>query len=99
MPVLVDESITEELRDAVDRLGATFEAPSGRTYLLERSGSQLTVSVALAADLRLPPDSDVDADLLELARALYDHLGGEWSGDLLRNVVKTWAPATDDSKG
>ena len=56
---------------------------------------RLTVSLALADDLVLPADKQVDADLLELACAIYDHIGGEWSADLLRGVMKTWAPATD----
>ena len=94
LPVLVDEGITEELHGAVDQLGRHYEAPSGRTYLLDRTGSRLTVSLVLAAGLDLPADDDIDADLLELACTLYDTIGGEWSGDLLRGVVKTWAPDT-----
>lgn len=92
LPVLVDEGITDEFRDAVDQLGSTFEAPSGRSYVLARAGSRLTVSLELAEDLELPADVDIDADLLELACALYDRIGEGWSGDLLRAVVETWAP-------
>jgi hypothetical protein len=99
IPVLVDDGITDEFAPAVDRLGERFEAPSGRRYSLERTGSRLVVRLELAEIRGLPSEEAVDADLLELACTLYDMIGGEWSGDVLRMVARTWAPAVGTDPG
>lgn len=96
--VLIDDGITGEFAPAVDAIGRHFDAPSGRRYAIERKGARLTVSLDVSDASGLPPDEDVDADLLELACALYDMIGGDWSGDMLRAVARTWARRPEDGR-
>ena len=92
LPVLVDDDVWPEFHDAVRSLGDRWVAPSGRAYSLELAGRTLTVSL-LDLELDVPPaGDDVDADLLELAAAIADARGGDWSGDAVRNVARIWAP-------
>jgi hypothetical protein len=53
--------------------------------------------VALLQDgLAAPPPTDaVDADLFELACAVQDAVGGEWSGETLRQAARSWGYPAD----
>jgi hypothetical protein len=42
-----------------------------------------------------PPTDAVDADLFELACAVQDAVGGEWSGETLRQAARNWGYPAD----
>lgn len=90
LPVLVDQQVWPEFREAIDELGEEWRAPSGRRYSLERTESRLEV-LLLLGDLEPPPSGDeIDADLFGLAGEIYDRVGGEWSAEALRGISALW---------
>lgn len=89
-PVLVEQDVWEEFRGAVAALGDRWTAPSGRTYLLDFAPPRLEVALEATAMEPPPPGDEIDADLFELACHLYDAVGGEWSGEALRNLAAIW---------
>lgn len=92
LPVLVDDDVWPEYHDAVRSLGAEWAAPSGRRYSLALDGRTLTVSL-VGLDLGVPPTGEeVDEDLLELAAAVSDAIGGDYSGETLKKVAAIWTP-------
>ncbi len=91
LPVLVDENVWPEFAPAIRALGPDWTAPSGRSYRLELSGRRLEVFLRLAAEPAAAPGGDeIDADLFELACAVQDEVGGEWSGETLRRAAAVW---------
>jgi len=86
LPVLTEENLWPEFAVAVETLGQVWRAPSGRAYRLEHSGRTLCVSLLAVADVPAPPlpSAAIDRDLFELACAIQDAVGGDWSGAALR---------------
>ena len=86
LPVLTEENLWPEFAAALDTLGSSWRSPTGRQYRLERSDRTLVVSLLLApaAVAPPPPSEEIDRDLFELACALQEAVGGEWSAEALR---------------
>lgn len=89
VPVLVEQAVWPKFQIAVRSLGETWEAPSGRRYGLDLTGSRLVVNLVLES-YELPPGSEIDTDLFELACQLQDIVGDPWSGQALRDMVALW---------
>ncbi len=90
LPVLVEQDVWDEFREAVREVGRAWTAPSGRTYRLELSGTRLEVALEVTAMEPPPPGDDIDADLFVLAGQIYDAVDREWSADALRNIARMW---------
>jgi hypothetical protein len=90
LPVLVDEDVWPEFEGALVALGGRWIALSGRVYLLSLSGRRLDVALELTPGVPIPTGDDLDEDLLELACNVHDRVGGEWSGDAVRQVAGMW---------
>ena len=90
LPVLTDDAVWPDFAEQIRAIGPQWEAASGRRYQLDLEGERLVVSL-VQSDLGAQPDGNaIDKDLLELAGAVYDRIGGEWSGAMLRKLMEVW---------
>jgi hypothetical protein len=88
--VLVEQTVWDEFRPAVESIGERWTAPSGRVYHLSLQGKRLEVWLEHRG-LDHPPHHDlVDADLFALAAKIYDAVGGEWSSEALTQTATRW---------
>lgn len=88
--VLTEEHVWDDFRPAVEAIGDTWTAPSGRVYRLGFHGHRLEVYLQHDDLGSPPPGALVDADLLALASKVYDDVGEEWSSDALTQTAAAW---------
>jgi len=95
--VLGDDDFWPEFEAGLRSLGELWTAPSGRSYRLDLEGRRLRVDLLLPDDVIVAPTSasEVDRDLFELACALQDVVGGEWSAEGLRRSAELFGWCTD----
>jgi hypothetical protein len=90
LPVLTDDAVWPDFAQQIRAIGPTWVAASGLQYQLDLEGERLVVSL-VQSDLGAQPDGNIiDEDLLELAATVYDRIGGEWSGVMLRKLKEVW---------
>lgn len=92
----MDDNVWPEFARTIGALGARWSASSGRAYRLTLLGKRLEVALERDALAALPAPDAIDEDLLELACAVYDKLGGEWSSDMLKKLVGAWTTVPED---
>jgi hypothetical protein len=98
LPVLTDENVWPEFAEQIHALGPSWVATSGRHYELDLENERLVVCL-VQSELGPQPDGAlIDKDLLELAGVVYDRIGGEWSGAMLRKLIEVWTeiPSPED---
>lgn len=86
LPVLTDDLVWPEMREAAEGFTPEWSSSSGRRYRVGLDGIRIIIALLRDELCALPGGDEIDDDLLELAGAIQDAAGEPWGSTALKRA-------------